>query len=146
MERQRCCGRIHMFISQGLLPPKTLYTIPIYRSSEQQQCGSHSLCQCLSPSFSILLYLSLTLSLSFFFFCSLSSAGYLIIRQFLPLAAYCCGELGPPDYRVLLKSLKVCVCVCARARACVCDSAFDFKKGTGLYSKSLGDNCFAVCC
>lgn len=123
---KRCCGRVHMFISQGPLPHKTLYTIPIYRSSEQQQCRSHSLCQCLS--------------LSPFYCTSLSPSrslvilGYLIIRQFLSLATYCSRVLGLPDYRVSLESPKVCM------RVCVCDSVFDFKKGTGLYSKSLGDN------
>ena len=115
-ERRRCCGRIHMFSSQGPLPHKTLYTIPIYRSSEQQQCCSHSLCWWLSPS------LSLSLSLSPFDCMSLSpslprsllSLGYLIIRQFLAVATYCSGVLGLPDYRVSLKSPKVCVLrVCA---------------------------------
>lgn len=120
-ERKRCCGRIHMFSSQGPLPHKTLYTIPIYRSSEQQQCRSHSLCRwlSLSPSLSPFDCMSLSPSIPR----SLSSLGYLIIRQFLAVATYCSGVLGLPDYRVSLKSPKVCTPVCVlRVCASMCVS------------------------
>lgn len=106
-QRSERSGRIHMFISQGPDPQKTLYTIPIYRSSEQQQCCSHRL--------------------------ALPSLVYLIIRQFLSLAAYCSRVLGLPD-----EIPKVCVCVCVWLY-------LTSKGGAGLYSKSLGDNWFAVC-
>lgn len=54
---------------------------------------------------------------------SLSSLGYLIIRQFLAVATYCSGVLGLPDYRVSLKSPKVCTPVCVlRVCASMCVS------------------------
>lgn len=87
--------------ARGPLPHKTLCTIPIYRSSQQQQYG----CHCLSPPGRVLAQpLSVTPSQS------LSSLRYLIIRQFLALATCCSRVLCLPDYRASLKSpSKVCL-------------------------------------